>query len=59
MSAVMTRVPTAMLVVLELVAWPLPFSVTGVPRFAPSTLNCTVPAGVPAARVTVAVKVTP
>ena len=40
------------------VATPLPFSVTGEPMFAPSSLNCTVPVGVPLPPVTVAVKVT-
>src|SRR2546427_6177239 len=40
------------------VATPLPFKVCGDPMFVPSALNCTVPVGVPAAEVTVAVKVT-
>ncbi len=40
------------------VATPLPFRVTAVPRFPPSTLNCTVPVGVPPPLVTVAVNVT-
>jgi hypothetical protein len=55
---VITRVPTARLVVAGLVATPLPSNVTGVPRFAPSTLNWAVPAGVPDPLVTVAVNVT-
>jgi hypothetical protein len=60
----MTRVPTAIVVVATLVALELvvltPDSVTGLPKFTPSTLNCTVPVGAPdaAARETVAVNVT-
>ena len=42
----------------ENVATPLPFKVTGEPRFVPLSLNCTVPVGVPAVDETVAVKVT-
>src|SRR6266571_2235311 len=44
--------------VVEKVATPLPFNVCGEPRFTPPSLNCTVPVGVPAADVTVAVNVT-
>src|SRR5437660_4212590 len=40
------------------VATPLPFKALGAPRLAPLSLNCTVPVGVPAPEVTVAVKVT-
>ena len=42
----------------ENVATPLPFKVCGEPRFVPPSLNCTVPVGVPAVEITVAVKVT-
>src|SRR5205807_2737289 len=42
----------------ERVATPLPFKATGAPMLAPLSLNCTVPVGVPAPEVTVAVKVT-
>ena len=35
-----------------------PLRATAPPKFAPSILNCTVPVGVPALEVTVAVKVT-
>ena len=51
--------PTASVDVVAEVAWPEPFSVTGDPKSAPSTLNCTEPTGVAvdgAAAVTVAVK---
>jgi hypothetical protein len=50
-------VPWPRLDVAPLVAVPL-VRVTGVPKFAPSTVNCTVPVGVPALLVTVAVNVT-
>src|SRR6266568_5145133 len=40
------------------VATPPAFKATGAPRFVPLSLNCAVPAGVPAPEVTVAVKVT-
>jgi hypothetical protein len=56
---VITCEPTARLVVTGDVACPLPFNAAGLPRFVPPTLNCTVPVGVPAALVTVAVNCTP
>src|SRR5207247_796398 len=40
------------------VATPPAFKAAGAPRFVPLSLNCTVPVGVPAPEVTVAVKVT-
>ena len=40
------------------VATPPALSATGAPRFVPLSLNCAVPVGVPAAELTVAVKVT-
>src|SRR2546421_700419 len=40
----------------ENVATPLPFKVTGEPRFVPLSLNCAVPVGVPAVDETVAGK---
>jgi hypothetical protein len=50
-------VPWLSVDVAPLVAVPL-VRVTGAPKFAPSTVNCTVPVGVPALLVTVAVNVT-
>lgn len=54
--------PPVRLVVAPLVALPLPFRPTAVPKFVPSTLNCTLPVGVPVdpldESVTVAVNVT-
>jgi hypothetical protein len=46
----------------EMVAWPLPFRPTGLPKLTPSIWNCTVPLGIPALgemALTVAVKVAP
>jgi hypothetical protein len=56
--------PTDKVVVVPLMALPLAFSVTALPKFEPSIANCTVPAGVPnpspnCCGVTVAVKFTP
>lgn len=56
-SAVIVCVPTVSDEVLK-VATPLPFKDTAVPRLLPLSLNCTVPDGVPALAVTVAVNVT-
>src|SRR5204863_3978257 len=53
----MVCVPTVSVEVVN-VATPLAFKATGTPRFPAPSLNCTVPVGVPAKEVTVAVKVT-
>src|SRR5262245_22563265 len=56
-SAVTTCVPTDKEDVAELVATP-PARAIGLPKLLPSTLNCTLPLGVPPVPVTVAVNVT-
>src|ERR1044071_3116563 len=56
-SAVIVWRPAARLEVVR-EACPPALMDCGAPRFAPLSLNCTVPGGVPAADVTVAVKVT-
>jgi hypothetical protein len=43
---------------LEIDTVALPFNATGAPAFVPSITNCTVPVGVPALDVTMAVNVT-
>src|SRR5436305_6005694 len=56
-SAVIVCVPAVKDDVVN-VATPPAFKADGAPRFVPLSLNCTVPLGVPAPELTVAVKVT-